>query len=285
MPFDHHRAVEDLTRSLKRIHVDDEGYYLQGAVVQLCWPELRPDAMDKQKSAIARAARFASHDLGNMVAIVDRLNWLQVQLDTSTDSGRDKWMRYGSLDIDMFQVECRSLMDYLNDAACAAAKAPGQIRARSMRRLLEKLRSASKGESIKKRLGADLSDAVLKCEDWFWMIRAVRDGLVHEGTETMVFGDPTRILFQVHRGWDNCITEANLPIAMFNENVVDFAIYSGFVFGRLIAFADELASVIIKSVPLQPPGAKWLMPGLDIVEDWMQRARSACEAHTGIVER
>ncbi len=195
----------------------------------------------------------------NLATIVLRLTW-QHDLRREGPPSDDQWMLFAQTDIDHFHVEFRSLVDYLAQAIVNLANQVGVVPSESFRRLRNWARES---EGNKKRLGKDLAALVIGCE-WFDDRRLIRDSIVHQGGFTIVFPVEDRILFQVHQGSRRLVRVPN-PL-MWNENVVDFALYAGHTVAQLLDYLERAAVVLRQRMIMDivPSGTASYHPGCSL---------------------
>jgi hypothetical protein len=104
----------------------------------------------------------------------------------------------------------------------------------------------TKNSENTKILGDELAKLVLSV-DWFEGIRTLRDEVMHRGGKVIVMSDNNKLLFQVMKSRNAYLIST--PELMFNENLAYFESYAGLYFGYLIAFLEELSTIIENRLP------------------------------------
>jgi len=203
-------------------------------------------------------------DLWNLSTIAERLTWMQSNALENQDF-KDRWFYYASVDIQIFHVEIRSILDYITQIIRLFSPQPGQVTdTGSFRKLLNWLGNNPN------RIQEEVADLCLEQYEWFHEMRSIRDFILHSGGEVIAFGSPDDgILFQVMSpGYENLIDK---PFLMFNENVAFFDRYAALYFSRAISFLEDLTLLYINQ---EFPTANIIItenhsPGFSTIVDWM----------------
>lgn len=209
-------------------------------------------------------------DVWNLCTLASRMDWFRdiaIQ-DNWCDRHPFQWSLYTGLDIQQFHVELRSILDYAATILVKLADKPEQVRGNDS---FEKLSQWSEAEpSAENKLGNQVS-AVIRSGCWYKNIRQIRDNIVHYGANAFVFGEPTKgILFQVSKHF---INQINIRELMWNENVVDFELYAGLYFARLLELLEKLGNLISGRIPPNyvTSGVEANYDGLDVYANWINR--------------
>ena len=211
--------------------------------------------------AAQSSLRAASHDIWNIAAIVERLEWMR-RLAIETKSP-ESWRTYAQLDVSHIIYEFRSILDHVACAAGALSARPGTIP--------ESFESLIKNkERHRAALGA-MYEPLNRDFTWFYDFRVMRTAIIHRGSEPLVFcGPEDGLLFQVHgRNHENLIS---VPEFMHNPNVVRFEPYVAYYFAELLAFLEDLATAAIGQMefPLPMTGVRNYCPGYQHLARWMR---------------
>lgn len=269
-------ATNYLERTLSCILQDKDGSYRQGA-----FPDLSGDLhfriafdeakhgtqQDGRRKPVMRYLRFIAQDLWNMETLLDRLNW-QRELWIKNELTDGRWRIFTTADIDLFHVEFRSLFDYVARLVRVIADKPGSVPDDAS---FEKLSNwVAKSDSNVARIGEDIAEMIGKA-DWFKGLREVRNEVVHQGADTLVFYDKPRILFQVH---DSRMTRLiDIPEVAYNSNVVDFELYAAVFYSYLIAFLEDMAEVVYRRLGLDRRigATRQYNRGIEVAKTWMEK--------------
>lgn len=252
--------LQALEHAAAMFHDDERGCHLQSPLFDLeinlrIWsPESHPGAQS--------AIRHIHHDLWQAACLVSRLEWMRAMcLEKKLDESL--WRHYSQLDIQAFLVDLRSMMDYSVVMIDSFAPKPNQL-PDSFRKLRESV----------DKYGARLPKGVetlLKSANWFDSIRSIRDALVHQGAEPMVFcGAADGILFQIH-------TAKTYPFFsrsgfMYNENVVYFDRFAAWAMAHTLCFLDSLGHLFYEHTRQEKsvgPASSYCM-GFDELRRWMR---------------
>lgn len=204
----------------------------------------RTGSLSSNGCDLAQLFGYAVDDLQNVALLLHRMDWIHKQsaaeaIDPTLSS------MYLALDIELFQVELRSAMDYCASSIEAVASKRGQ--APTSFRDLQKWVQEPRAVSL---LGEALVDLV-KGAGWFPGARGIRDAILHQGGRALVFPSKTSILFQVYdSALKNLIVDKHV---MHNENVVDFGMYSAILLSEFLLFMEGLAGALSPRCPAPGP--------------------------------
>lgn len=179
----------------------------------------------------------------NAVTIVQKLAWLH-ERKRAGDLDDGRWFYFGASDIVAFHILLRSLFDSVALAINRTAPKRG-VTPTSFADLRKALMPGSEKEARTQESLGELAVPVRTCS-WFEDLRQVRDDLVHHEAQTLLFLDDERILFQVHKGFNNRVL---VPAVMFNDNVVDWTLYSALMMARLMVFLNRFADAVFAVLP------------------------------------
>ena len=224
--------IAALQRSLSLIGQDKLGCFISSPLFDLGVNLL----VNSEHRDVSRAIRNLQHDLWQISAIASRLTWMREMLRTEQlDEGA--WMAYCRLDIEHFYVQLRSSLDYLAVVIAASGLKKGQ---------LPESFTALRNYALKHPLRMEAQMHALLCSaSWFEDLRTIRDSLVHEGAEPMVFsGREDWLLFQVHgKNSTNLVTN---PFMLHNENVAYFQRFAAWSFAHTLCTLDQVGVQIAK---------------------------------------
>ncbi|WP_200157685.1 hypothetical protein [Allochromatium vinosum] len=205
--------------------------------------------------------RAAAHDIWNIAAIVERLEWMRnlaIQQELP-----ESWRTYAKLDVSHIIYEFRSIFDHVACAAGSLSARPGTI-PESFERLIK---NREKHQAI---LGA-MYDSLNRDFTWFYDLRVMRTAIVHRGSEPLVFCSPKDgLLFQVHgRNHENLIF---VPEFMYNSNVVRFEPYAAYYFAEMLSFLEDFATAAMGQIefPLPMTGVRNYCLGYQHLVRWME---------------
>ena len=257
---------DTLKEAINLIHSDEKDYYWAGEFVDTFVQVIIGRSQNQTLGPVHLAMQNINQDLWNVCTLVYRLEWLH-NLAIQNQLGFTLWNMSASLDVEYFHVELRSILDYIANILGIIAKKPGQVPSNSCRELYQWLDANPQNVT---RFGKEQSALVLSAP-WYSELRVIRDSVLHRGAFTLVFGSPKDgILFQVHSGFKPLIKVDSL---MWNENVVDFQLYAGLYFARVIVLLERLGGLFANRIPRQPSirEAKCNYQGLGILRNWMSK--------------
>lgn len=250
-----------------------KGWCWRGSFLN-CWASLRFNLSSTVEGRllipIRDPASNISQDVWNLCTLASRINWfcdIAIQ-DNWRDEHPFMWSLYTGLDIQQFHVELRSILDYAATILVNLADKPGQVKGKDSFETLSNWLEAE--QSAENKLGNQVS-AVIRSGCWYKDIRQIRDNIVHYGADAFVFGKPTDgILFQVSKHFKNQI---NIREIMWKEHVVDFEIYAGLYFARLLELLEKLGNLIRSRIPPNyvTSGVVANYDGLDVYTNWICR--------------
>lgn len=211
-----------------------------------------------------------NQDISNLCTLASRINWFRSIAIQGKWNERHPfiWSGYTGLDIEHFYTEVRSILDYVATILVNLTGKPKQIRGEDSFRKLSQWPEAKADNENK--LGQEIS-AIIRSGSWYSEIRRIRDNIIHLGSNTFVFGSPKDgILFQVSKNFKNQI---NIGELMWNEYVVDFELYAGLYFARILALIEKLGDLIIGKIPKQYISSSVMAnyDGLDVYGTWINR--------------
>jgi hypothetical protein len=209
---------------------------------------------------------LVTSDLWYLYTICHQLKW---QIDLAAEKKLDAgWYRnYTQVGIDAFHTKYRSIFDTIARVVGLLSVHEGVPKSFSdLQKWIKKKDSA-------KILGnVDLLNLIASCE-WYADVKSVREKIIHNNAQTMVFFPAPAILFQVHKGYK---TKINISEVMFNENLVDFELYAGIYLGYLLWYLEELARIARPTLRLSNYNSqpKSIHPGIGVIKEWMERTMS-----------
>jgi len=260
-------TVKDIQRFRSQIGKTDEGYYYNGDIICFCSDLLIASARVKNEKLIQinNYQKYILQDLWNLGAIIYKLEWMRLQLGTD-DNSESLWYQFATVDIENFYVEFRSIFDYIAEIVKVVANKPGQIK--NTFNMQEWLKN---NPGHRNALGEELANLV-ESVDWFPAIKEPRDLIIHCGGFTLPFWEHKKgILFQVYG--ESLKPFVKDEIVMYNQNVVDFQLYSALYLCKLFLFLDEFSKTIrIKlNIPKTNSAAKLYSLGFDLLMQWLDK--------------
>ena len=251
-----------LQSTLSLIKHDEIGFFTNGKFIELSSLIQLEASKGREINQLYRLTHYISQDVWNLLTILSRLEWQKnLVMENKLDDGL--WSLFVATDIYVFHSELRSIFDYIAKIIQLISNTPGK--ARSFTQLKNWV---SKPENAGK-IGKDLSNFVSSCH-WFYDIRAIRDNLIHDGAEPLVFPSKGRILFLMRT---SDYKKIMIPEIMFNENVVDFELYAGLYMAYLLIYLEEFSELVNKHLNLNKFNsmAKGYHPGLGITREWINK--------------
>lgn len=224
--------------------ISDKGnYMLKGKLYSAygCLLSYLPNNKEETALSIHKTLRHINNDVWNICTIASRIEWFRriAQENQWTEKNPFLWSLYTGLDIELFFIEVRSILDYTAIALKDMSQKPAQVKVGSFREMYQWL---EKNPGNKERLGQEASN-VIQSAAWYKEIRQLRDDMIHRGFDTVVFGSPRDgVLFQVLSGLEG---KVHMEALMWNENVVDFQLYVGLYFARIYALLNKLGTLIL----------------------------------------
>jgi hypothetical protein len=257
---------DKIITAIETINKDDSGFYHSGKLQTFDGrlTLFKYKYNDRRFVQYEDHLRLITYDLRDIERIAYKLDFFKYLWGSGglTDG---EWRMFAASDIDLFHFSIRSVFDSAARLIVEASGGPGQAP-----KTFTKLRNwLLNNPDRQTRFGEDLAEVIISCE-WFEPLRDIRDDIVHESAEILTFQEPGKILFMLlpPHNTHHFITEV-----MFNENVVDFELYAGLYFGYLIAFLEEISSIIMERLELEDEEVptRILHSGLGILSDWMNR--------------
>lgn len=257
-------AVTIVEYALARIHTDEHGCFVTSSFFDL------GSNLKFAGGGGSSAFDGVTHDLWNIATLAARIDWTR-RLAMEGTLPRETWRKFSSIDVEHMFVQVRSAMDHVAEALKVFLPKGGQLPV-SFRKLRDSI------EKYDQRLPPQVTE-LIKSSEWFDELRAVRDALVHQGGESIVFGEPSDgILFQVHiNSFYRVVSRRAL---MLNEHVVHFDQYAGLMVANLMHFLDRLGVMLHATRPglasIGSVRSYWL--GFQILEHWMRTALRSLRA-------
>lgn len=243
----------------------------------LCWPS----SISVQKmiagrfQPLPRAYHFAGDDLFHLLSIIHQIDWMHGQaVKKQMDDGL--WAAFARTAITAFHVMARAMMDHV-----AVFIRETGIQRKVSPESYDTLATTWIGARSKNRgvIGHDVANIVADSA-WFTELRRVRNSLVHEGSEPLVFPAHEYIGFQVYNGFEQNI----LPPAWFlvdpsiekTNNLVDFRCYGAFMTTRILRTWHEVRHAVLERM-VETQGwkrvndeAQTMHGGLRVLQTWSQ---------------
>lgn len=228
--------------------------------------------------AIEKGVVSIESDFFNVLLLIRRLEWLRTTAQPR-ETVQELWHYMVGLDVELFHVTMRALMDYAASAvAGATADSYGKIPNTSFYTLYD---WTNKNKNNRQKLGKKLTSLVSSAT-WLLELRNIRDAIVHRGGRAMGFGKPEDgILFQVYK---QVYEQKNHPKQeqepymidkaplMNSKKVVGFQLYSAFYLVELLVFLKRLVDCIrTRFVGLKQTHSEVLDPGVDVFHTWLTR--------------
>ena len=224
--------VAAIQSSLSHLGLDEHGCFISTSLFDLGVNFLVN--LKSEHREISRAIRSLQHDLWQVSALTSRLTWMREML-VDGQLHEASWRSYCHLDIEQFYVQLRSALDYLAVVISESAPKKGQLP-----RSFTGLRNYA--QKHPNRLDPEIR-TIICGSDWFDDLRTIRDSLVHEGAEPMVFsGKDDWLLFQVHG--ENLKNLVTTPFMLHNENVAYFQRFAAWSFAHTIFTLDQVGAHI-----------------------------------------
>lgn len=244
------------------IHIDEEGPF-----TWCDWDQISADALVSSRTSDAGPTfGYADRDWWTLLTILSKVEWMKT-CHRQEELDDEWWMYYGATEVDFFHVRFRSILDHLAALLARCAEQPGRVQDTFF-----KLKKHLNDPRKKRRFGP-LGDDVLELLEeasWTEEVRNVRNDIVHQGADTLVFPDKDEVLFQVHQREKKLVV---LEGVMHNENIVDFRQYSALTLGLFVDWRERVAALLRRGIALDgdPPGdGRNLHGGLQLLRDWSQ---------------
>jgi hypothetical protein len=260
-------------RRLRDLILDgDDGAYMTSQFVHLeAAASIQVHMGQAHLGALSGHLRGVRSRLVDLEVICSKLEWMRHQRNAGS-LDRFAWMYYASNDVVGFLSHARSLLDHLALAIGAGSHKPGQVPSKSFRQLKKWVADGpTRAQSC---LGPEMVGA-LSDTDWFWTLRALRDGLIHFDHKAIVFpGEEgnaiSRINMQIWTsGYRNGLSEEAL-LEPGKDNLAVFERLATAVLARVHDLLERLAGplgqvVAFDASPMQPQARHG---GLRIVRSW-----------------
>lgn len=223
---------------------------------------------DRTLEPLHWAARNISQDIWNVCTLAARLEWFSGQV-IANDSFQSSvlWSLSAGLDIELFNIELRSILDYAARILGDMANQKGTVPDKSFADLYGWLQKNPRMNTYS--LGEEATTLVLSAS-WYSELRAIRTAIIHHGAHVLVFGPKPGIHFLLV---DEFKPLMNWGPLMWNENLVDFELYAGLYFARTLVFLEGLGQLLVARIPnqLTEPQARANFIGLGILKQWISR--------------
>jgi hypothetical protein len=254
-----------LNSALSTIHEDESGRPFQSGQFDKLLVDLHVHFIneeDKYKT-IFFLFEHIHRDVWNLETIIQRLAW-QKELILIGSLSDEVGAQFAACDIDLFHVQYRSLFDRVAKIIGLLSGKPNTL-PKSFRKLREWFTKPGNAQ----RIDGQLAQFVAACT-WFFEMREVRDSIVHREARTLVYPMENRILFQVQ---ENFRRKVHIPEIMFNENVVDFELYSGLMVGYLFDYLEKLSVMTRQKLNLRESKVepRNYHGGLRFIRVWIQQ--------------
>jgi hypothetical protein len=170
----------------------------------------------------------------------------------------DSWFHFIKSDIHAFHVELRSVFDTIALIIADRLESRRSGKLDSFRKLRDMVSNSSDKKNI---LPPIYSRLVSEC-DWFDQMRDLRDAIMHQNKDAWVrWRTDGHIVFALSHGSRLKLMnlEDNACLRHFLwQNLILFAPYAGYYFGRLIAFLNRLSCIVAYDVDLElSPHLPW----------------------------
>lgn len=247
--------LDQIGEALKLFNADERGLHICSCFFDL------PIHSHRDTHHLTTAMSGITHDLWNISTLVQRIEWTR-QLSIAGNISPTTWCIYASLDIEQTLVQARSIMDHV--AKLLQYTSPKKEQTPES---FHKLRQSIARHSP--RLPAGVGELIASA-NWFDSVRAIRDSLVHQGANPLVFGEPNDgVLFQVHG--TGTVRYVDIDQCMYNQNVARFERYVALLFSNTLVFLDQLGMLLEPCFPkFQRVGPSRLYShGFEPLRDWM----------------
>lgn len=218
------------------------------ALLSLC-DEFFQSATDEEKQLLVQVStEFCSivHDLRNIATISRRMETLV----SVPDIGANELNSFLAADIDLFFSYVQSIFDYLAEALILIFPSPN-VRNRCNFGILSNWYRDHEQRTTDPVI-IRLRDRIVNAQ-WILETRTLRNDMTH-GTALPYVTIPLHsqeILFQILQGERPCLTTVNLDQNFFSKEIptyVRFKPFAGTIFGKLIAFLNDVSELFILSL-------------------------------------
>ncbi len=201
----------------------------------------------------------------DLLTLVSKLEWMR-QLRDGGKLDPMIWFHYARSDVDSFFTTTRSLFDHLAVAVGLTAAKRG-VSPTSFNRLRAWI--ARSPDANGANLGSKTAELIASA-DWFDELRALRDGLVHDGDESLVFPGGPGIQVQLYAGARKRIND---PSLLLGENTASFERIAAATASRIWVLLERLADDIRQRLQITPSGggpAMSVHSGLGVLRGWIE---------------
>jgi len=203
-------------------------------------------------------------DIWNISTIIKRLSWMREKA-CQDDYLRQMWMFFAGVDIEIFHIELRAIMNYVAELISEYTNKKGVVPT-SFRKLYQWLPRNSENQKI---LGEDFTNLIVSAK-WFPDILNIRDMLIHQGAFTLVFGKPEDgILFQIYRdGYRELISK---DFYILKENIASFERYAALYISQLLLFLEQFAKIFRNKLSFTSDikDSRISAAGFDVLIQWI----------------
>jgi hypothetical protein len=225
-----------LTASATMFASDERGCFIRCALFDFDARSLmREFGSDPEHHEARRAIRHIQRDLWNAATLVARLEWLTA-MAVAGELHTEAWRSFCSLDVTHYFIALRSAMDYSCHVIDDLAPRRGQL-PKSFERLKQRLGALSS------RMPPNIPDLIGNTH-WFDELRAVRNALVHEGGNTLVFCEPQDgvAMFQIYNSDSEPLLSHEM--LMYNEHVIRFDRFAAWSMAHFLTYLNTLGDLL-----------------------------------------
>ena len=203
--------------------------------------ETPSDSSSKRLGALLRATSVIMSRLGDVLAQLNEMHWLQdlrLQQDGEPDA---PFTRYLELSIRGFHMFVGGLMDNVSLLALqldGPLKRKGQEKPPGFADI-----DGTSQRSCRESIPSSVLEVIDRTPRWWHPMKAVRNALLHRDHYLILFGHPEDgILFQVYD--PRLVPKLADPLLLWppGHNVLDFSAYSAFVMSELLVFLHDLGN-------------------------------------------
>lgn len=255
--------LNTIKQALEMFKSDEHGLYLAGTCFDISLNVFGNhnsfEQQNKGRIEVANNLNLIQQDLWNIATLIERLVWMRKEGDNNQHID-NYWHQYVAVDIEHFHTEIRSILDYISKSIGHALGLSGQL-PKSFRKLREGI---DKYRKIPENVSSIISNA-----NWFSELRGVRDALIHQGANTIVFGGRSEgILFQILKNDVNRIIDKE--IFLFNPNVVYFDRYAAYYFCHLVVLLESIFTELSRewAFKMKFGPTRSFSPGYGVIQDW-----------------
>jgi hypothetical protein len=209
------------------------------------------EKMEKAKS-LSGSISYVSRRFTELIMRLQEIEWknetltydpTRIGFNVIEDPTAKHWCMFMALAIKDFHVDIGSLMDALAPVVIQTA---GELKSKDRTKLpgWADIQCGTQ-RSYRGTLPANLIGVVDDADDWWTVVKKVRNLLTHQDHEKIISGHPSDgILFQVY---DREMTaKIVLPALTYQAQgrVVDFGLYSALVLSELVILLDDLGRIV-----------------------------------------